>query len=1235
MAPLSAQNIPQALRFKILPIGSSFLDGNPHYPGTSSTDHAFIVTSDLGDGFTIEVDPHGPALTNTTGTAFDFSLDIFVEGISVGNLNLGDLGDLRAGGTRQITVAAAQLPQPFAHGQHIVLSGVYLMPSGFTPLTLRWCFDSAGTSRFEYPSPSPYIDPEPAFYKRFAFNYQPNASPPTLNFNTTGPDYQIDTNADPFPGYTDPIAANYGTDLVFHVSTREVPLADTTSTLYYDQDENGILDGTDAVLDIFSQNMVGAGNVGYPLVDTGQAEEGVYFLRVEARNVFNLSTVAIVPLTSLRALDWPEHITWDLEIHRSGGVCQNNGFTTNPETVSQETVHYAHVPPCNNPGDAHDLIVKLKRYRDAHEEKDYDASAGIGFDVRLLVSKRSGCSPLDRVAKTPGSGGLGVYNFLDVENNGPNAQYVWGMRAASPYPAGDYVELALVEMEDQRSGKKLGVEGLPLSTGASIGGNWPYNRPKHRLRLVGDSSPSAACQTFDFSFYEAGSCATEISELDYVSGQDLAFSLEGSLPGLVAPYGHNFYVIDDDGNTLAHTLNTGIPASPVSGVCYPFQVQMNQAVSEDFTIRFELSNHNGVTIAKEIRVKVAPAPTEPVITNVELDQPPTANDSVALDGSVHFNFEVDYVWTEQPDSVFWRWQGSNGQGPWQEAGLWASPAGPLAEILPGGGGFSGNWEIDPLSPLGKAIIKWRPSQSFVNYISTFFGSVNLQSVEVEVELRFPGNHDASFTSASFDLTLEPLPSSLGSVRAGYSTVPGDYETVTYNAGQEAQLFFVLEPQPNQILDMNQVRVSLGGSATRLPLTGNFVGIDPVQFIVTGPIGGLASLANAGKHDLIFYPNETDPGILISVQAIEPKPVLVRYHLRDHLGSSAITQTFRSFPVHVQNVGDFTLASIPFYDHGYSETRYEPFGERLNNNVADELKARYTDHEFDGTTGFNYMKGRFQLANYAKFNRPDPMRDWDWLQPHTINLYEHVGNDPINSLDPDGYGRRWYNFWHGTNLSDEEYTDLKNAQNQPEYEGQIDDQIYFDNYSNQQSEGSFVTIDYITSAIQRRSGHAPLFGPDHVVTKVVYTYEQTTARWDAERYQRWIDNGEDPDQMEMIWNLVLSSKGRTGKLKGGFRGPAAQKFNWTHIFNNHAPWGRVALQRTRMSRNSIFQGLNESQIMARVKGAWKDRELVGSQTDPYGVLKAKYRGVDPGSGSTLEFWFDVASKTVDTAYPIKP
>ena len=44
------------------------------------------------------------------------------------------------------------------------------------------------------------------------------------------------------------------------------------------------------------------------------------------------------------------------------------------------------------------------------------------------------------------------------------------------------------------------------------------------------------------------------------------------------------------------------------------------------------------------------------------------------------------------------------------------------------------------------------------------------------------------------------------------------------------------------------------------------------------------------------------------------------------------------------------------------------------------------------------------GHLGKFNRPDPMRDWDWENPGSINLYQYVRNDPINASDPTGLER---------------------------------------------------------------------------------------------------------------------------------------------------------------------------------------------------------------------------------------
>ncbi|MBF7073937.1 hypothetical protein ISG33_11050 [Glaciecola sp. MH2013] len=62
-------------------------------------------------------------------------------------------------------------------------------------------------------------------------------------------------------------------------------------------------------------------------------------------------------------------------------------------------------------------------------------------------------------------------------------------------------------------------------------------------------------------------------------------------------------------------------------------------------------------------------------------------------------------------------------------------------------------------------------------------------------------------------------------------------------------------------------------------------------------------------------------------------------------------------------------------------------------------------------------------------------------------------------------------------------------------------------------------------------------------------------------------------------------------------------------------------------------MTNKQIQARVKGAWKNRELRRSQVDPVtGNTNLYYEGVDPVSGSKIGIWFDSATKMVTTAFP---
>lgn len=102
----------------------------------------------------------------------------------------------------------------------------------------------------------------------------------------------------------------------------------------------------------------------------------------------------------------------------------------------------------------------------------------------------------------------------------------------------------------------------------------------------------------------------------------------------------------------------------------------------------------------------------------------------------------------------------------------------------------------------------------------------------------------------------------------------------------------------------------------------------------------------------------------------------------------------------------------------------------------------------------------------------------------------------------------------------------------------------------------------------------------------------------------------------------------------FRGKKAKGFDWDHIFDRHSAGGNIAQQRSRLSGNTVFPAnLTDKQIMARVKGGWKNRELRRSQTDPVtGETRLYYEGIDEGSGTTVGFWFNSRTGIVESAFP---
>ncbi len=87
-----------------------------------------------------------------------------------------------------------------------------------------------------------------------------------------------------------------------------------------------------------------------------------------------------------------------------------------------------------------------------------------------------------------------------------------------------------------------------------------------------------------------------------------------------------------------------------------------------------------------------------------------------------------------------------------------------------------------------------------------------------------------------------------------------------------------------------------------------------------------------------------------------------------------------------------------------------------------------------------------------------------------------------------------------------------------------------------------------------------------------------------------------------------------------------EFDWSHIFENHSDWGKVAKQ---SGKKDIFQGLNEVQIREVVMGAYNNIiKHVRSKTQD-GIVKmvGKY-----GSWE-IEFIVNTKTKIIETAYPL--
>ena len=121
--------------------------------------------------------------------------------------------------------------------------------------------------------------------------------------------------------------------------------------------------------------------------------------------------------------------------------------------------------------------------------------------------------------------------------------------------------------------------------------------------------------------------------------------------------------------------------------------------------------------------------------------------------------------------------------------------------------------------------------------------------------------------------------------------------------------------------------------------------------------------------------------------------VVRYYVTDHLGSPRV-------------VLDAQRQVLDRHD-------YEPFGVELTpfTDQAD-LTHRFTGHERDLQTGYDYMHFRFYGSNMGRFLKPDNIPG-ALTDPQSWNLYAYVRNNPANATDPTGHVPQIYGIHAGT------------------------------------------------------------------------------------------------------------------------------------------------------------------------------------------------------------------------------
>ncbi|HKX27213.1 MAG TPA: S8 family serine peptidase [Blastocatellia bacterium] len=108
---------------------------------------------------------------------------------------------------------------------------------------------------------------------------------------------------------------------------------------------------------------------------------------------------------------------------------------------------------------------------------------------------------------------------------------------------------------------------------------------------------------------------------------------------------------------------------------------------------------------------------------------------------------------------------------------------------------------------------------------------------------------------------------------------------------------------------------------------------------------------------------------------------------DHLGSGR----------KLTNISGTVVYRGEFDPHGQALYEWSSAGSTLLNS------HKFTGYERDWAANLDHAKARMYHHNRGRFMQPDPLGlgAADLTNPQSLNLYAYVGNDPVNSVDPNG------------------------------------------------------------------------------------------------------------------------------------------------------------------------------------------------------------------------------------------